>query len=516
MKSIFLPAALLAASLTSPLLAQDAPVKADNEKAENIVPAAGVEREVKLPVLTAASAAAPAEQAATPTLTPAQASAVDRLIEEGLRDEIAWVVLESLTTEIGPRLGGSEAEARARDWGVRTLRNLGFQNVRVEEFSMPAWSRLSESAEIVSPFPQELHIAALGQSPSTPEGGITAEVVRFATLPELQKAPMTGLEGKIVFVDEPMARTQDGSGYGTAVAKRGLTAIEGAKRGAVGVLIRSVGTDSHRNPHTGSSVRGGASLGPLPAAALSNPDADQLARAIIYADGPVTVNLDIQTAWTENATSGNVIGEIRGQTDEIIVIGGHLDSWDNGTGAVDDGSGIAITVAAAKAIGDMRGRPKRTIRVVMWGAEEVGIFGGKDYAIRHADELDRHVVAAESDFGAGEIYRFDTRFGESALPKAKPMAEALRRLAITPGNNMAFGGADISPIRDLGVPVVSLRQSGWDYFDLHHTPDDTLDKVDKEKLRQNVAAWSAFLYMASEMEGGFRDEPVETTASASE
>ena len=450
--------------------------------------------------------AAAIAQDATPALalTEKQAETVDRLIDKGLEDDRAWEILESLTTEVGPRLGGSEAEARARDWGVKKLKKLGFKNVRIETFEMPAWSRISESAEIVSPFPQPLVVAALGQSPSTPQGGVEAEVVRFRTLPELQAAPMEGFEGKIIFIDEPMARTQTGFGYGTAVAKRSQGAVEADKRNAAAVLIRSAGTDSHRNPHTGGSVSGGANLAAVPAAALSNPDADQLARVIERADGPVTIRLNVQTEWTENAVSGNVIGEIPGKTDELIVIGGHLDSWDNGTGAVDDGAGIAITTAAAKLIDDLPGKPTRTIRVVMWGAEEVGIFGGKAYAEMHKNELDRHVLAMESDFGAGEIYQLATRFGEASLPKARPMADALRRLAITPGQNTAFGGADISPLMRAGVPAASLYQSGWDYFDLHHTPDDTLDKVDPENLRQNVAAWAAFVYMASEMEGDFR------------
>jgi len=408
---------------------------------------------------------------------------------------------------VGPRLGGSEAEARARDWGAAKLKSLGFKNIRIETFEMPYWERVSESASIVSPFPQKLAVTALGGSIATPEGGVTAEVVRFRTLPELEAAPLEGYEGKILFIDEPMARTQDGSGYGTAVRKRGAAAVEANKRGAVAALIRSAGTDSHRNPHTGAAVRGGgATLTPV--AALSNPDADQLGRALERAKGSVTVHLDLQVRTEASVTSGNVIGEIPGQSDEIIVIGGHLDSWDLGTGAIDDASGIAITTAAAKLVGDLRGKPRRTLRVVMWGAEEVGVHGGKAYAQQHADEIDRHVLAAESDFGAGRIYRFDTNFGETALLKAVPMAAALRRLAITPGGNNAGGGADVSAIRDLGVPVVSLRQDGSDYFDLHHTPDDTIDKVDIDELRQNVAAWAAFLYMASEMEGDFGRLPV--------
>lgn len=442
-----------------------------------------------------------------PALTADQARTVDRLIDTALKDDLAWEITESLTTEVGPRLGGSPAEARAREWGAAKLKSLGFKNVRIETYRMPYWARVSESAEIVSPFPQPLAVTALGRSKATPEGGVSGEVVRFSTLLELQAAPETGLEGKIVFVDEPMARTQDGSGYGTAVRKRSQAAVEAGKRGAVASLIRSAGTDSHRNPHTGGGLSGAGETA-VPAAALSNPDADQLARALVRAKGPVVVKLDLQVETKDSVESGNVVGEIPGQTDELIVIGGHLDSWDLGTGAIDDASGIAITTAAAKLIDNLKGKPKRTIRVVMWGAEEVGIYGGKAYAETHKDDLDRHVLAAESDFGAGRIYRFDTRFGDEALPKAKVMEAGLRRLAITPGNNLAFGGADVSDIRNLGVPVVSLRQDGTDYFDLHHTPDDTLDKIDPEALRQNVAAWAAFLYMASEMEGDFGRLPV--------
>lgn len=466
-------------------------------------------RRFVLSSLVAAFCAVPAlaqEEAAPPppSLTEKQAETVNRLITAGLEDDIGWALLESLTTEIGPRLAASDAEARARDWGVNKLKKLGFKNVHVEPFEMPYWSRLKEEAEIVAPFPQKLAVTALGNSISTSKGGVKAEIVRFATLPELQAAPLEGFRGKIIFVDEPMARTQDGSGYGAAVQKRSQAAVEAGKRGAAAALIRSAGTDNHRNPHTGGAVRGGIGETAVPAAALSNPDADQLARALAYADGPVKLRLDIQVETKESAPSGNVVGEIPGETDELIIIGGHLDSWDLGTGAVDDGAGIAITTAAAKLVGDLKGKPKRTIRVVMWGAEEAGLFGAKAYAEAHKEEFDKIILASESDFGAGRVYRFDSHFGEEKLPKAKVMADALRPLSIANGNNDGFGGPDVSPLRAAGVPVVSLRQDGTDYFDLHHTPDDTLDKVDPEALRQNIAAWAAFIYMASEMDGDFR------------
>lgn len=439
-----------------------------------------------------------------PALTPAQAQTADRLIDKALEDDLAWEILESLTTEIGPRLAGSEAEAKARDWGVKTLRDLGFKNVRIETFDIPYWERVSESAAVVAPFPQELKITALGNSVATPEGGLTAEIVRFRTLLELEDAPLAGFEGKIIFVDEVMTRTQDGSGYGWAVTKRSGAANEAARRGAAAALIRSAGTSVVRTPHTGV-MRYEENVTPVPIAALSNPDADQLARALERADGKVEVKLDISVRTKTTVQSGNVIGEIPGRTDELIVIGGHIDSWDLGTGAVDDAAGIAITTAAAKLIGDLPGRPQRTIRVIMWGAEEVGLLGAYAYAKAHADELDKHILASESDFGAGPVWQFRTGFGEQSLPKAEIYQKALRRLGVGPGDNLASGGPDVIPLRRAGVPVFRLRQDGRDYFDLHHTQEDTIDKVDPEALKQNVAAWAATVYIASELEGDYRE-----------
>ena len=447
------------------------------------------------------SAAVHAQEA--PGLTPKQAKSVDRLIEAGLEDDHAYEILESLTTEIGPRLGGSEAEARARDWGAEKLKSLGFKNVRIETFDMPYWERVEESARIAAPFEQELKITALGNSVATPQDGLTGEIVRFETLLDLRDAPLEGLEGKIVFVDEVMTRTQDGSGYGWAVAKRSGAANEAAKRGAAAALIRSAGTSRSRTPHTGN-MNYDQNISPVPIAALSNPDADLLGSALSLADGPVSVTLDISVRTKTSVESGNVIGEIPGKTDEIILIGGHLDSWDLGTGAVDDGAGIAITTAAAKLIDELPGRPTRTIRVIMWGSEEVGLLGARAYAAAHAGELDRHILASESDFGAGKVWRFRTRFGEDALPKAAVYQKALRRLGIGPGDNNSNGGPDVIPLVQAGVPAFRLTQDGTDYFDLHHTMDDTLDKVDPDALRQNVAAWAAAVYIASELEGDYR------------
>ena len=425
------------------------------------------------------------------------------LILQSFQSDLGYQIIESLTTEVGQRLAGTEAEARARDWGIAKFKELGFKNVRIEPFQVDHWERHSEHAEITSPFPQKLTITALGGSIATVPEGIVGQVVRFENLQALKDAPMKGLKGKIVFVDEYMTRTQDGSGYGVAVKKRSGAAVEAGKRGAVAALIRSVGTDHHRFPHTGQMTYD-QNVVKVPIAALSAPDADQLHRALGRGDVEVKLQIDVQSYG--KSQSGNVIAEIPGVTDEIVIIGAHLDSWDLGTGAVDDGAGIGITVGAAKLILDMNKKPRRTIRVVMFGAEEVGLVGAIAYAKKHANELDRHVVGAESDFGAGKVWRFDTNFAESKLYKAKEIHKVLEPLGIALGSNNASGGPDMGPLRMLGMPVVTLKQNGWDYFDLHHTPNDTFDKINSEDIAQNVAAYSAFIWMTANMSGDFRDQ----------
>lgn len=463
-----------------------------------------IKRGSSLLLSTAMLIAVPAFAQEAMTLPRGIAKNADTLMQRGLQDQVGLQFVEDLTTEVGPRLAGSDAEARARDWAVAELKSLGFSNVRVDDFTIPFWSRVKESARVVSPAPQNLAITMLGGSRSTPEGGITAEIIRFTSLNALREADPEKVAGKVVFLDEGMTRTQDGSGYGAAVAKRRNCAAMTIDLGGAACLIRSVGTDAHRFPHTGMMARGQA-IGAGPGAALSAPDADQLAR--LLERGPVTVRLDLEVETRTSAPSGNVIAEIRGrgaQADEIILLGCHLDSWDLGTGAIDDGAGCGIVVGAAKLIGDMPGRPKRTIRVVLYGSEEVGLLGGNAYAEAHADELDKHVFASESDFGADKIWRFQTNFGAGALGYAAAIQAQLAPLGINAGDNNATGGPDIGVLRRAGVPVVTPRQNGLDYFDLHHTPDDTFDKIEPEAFRQNVAAYAAFAWIASETGWDFR------------
>lgn len=433
------------------------------------------------------------------------------LIDRAFVDEVGLKFVEDLTTEVGQRLAGSEAEARARDWSVAELTELGFDEVRVEGFEIPFWSRKSEAVSIISPSPQALVATALGGSAATPKGGVEAYVVRFESLAELRDAPISKVDGKIVFIDETMIKTMDGSGYGMAVRKRSQCAEAASSKGAKACLIRSVGTQPHRMPHTGIMARDGAE-GAGPVAAISGPDADQLTR--LLERGPVTVSVNIQTEIKTNVPSGNVIAELTGTdlSDEIVLIGCHLDSWDLGTGALDDGAGCGIVVGAAMLIADLPERPRRTIRVVLYGAEEVGLFGATAYAREHSDDLDKHVLAAESDFGAGPIWRFQTRFGEAALPYARTLQNLFMPLGVTPDDNNAFGGPDIGILARSGVPVVTPGQNGLDYFDYHHTPDDTFDKIIPEEFRQNVAVYAAFAYIAADTGWDFRAQPEQETA----
>ncbi len=410
---------------------------------------------------------------------------------KALQDDVAWEIVEGLTTEVGPRQAGTEAESRARIWAVAKLKALGFSNVRSESYMMPTWIRGKETAAVVSPFPQALVITALGNSGSTGDKGLTAEVIYFPTLADLVAAPDGSLKGKIAFVSHEMNPTQDGSSYGAFGAARFVGPNIAARKGAAAIVIRSAGTDHHRNPHTGNT-NFEAGVTPIPAGALSIPDAENLER--IFARGKaVKLKLVLTPQNIGQQESGNVIAELPGSDPSLgmIVIACHLDSWDLGTGAIDDASGCAITTAAAKQV-MAAGQPKRTIRLLWAGAEEVGIWGGKAYGEAHKG--DNHALAMESDFGADRIWRVEFNLPDGASALAEKVATALQSLGIGRGQQKAGGGADVqSIIANNNLAVIDLQQDGSRYFDLHHTPDDTLDKIDPEQLRQNVAAWSTVL-----------------------
>jgi hypothetical protein len=447
---------------------------------------------------------------------PADAEATAQaLIDTSLDSNLAYSIVESLTTDIGPRLAGSDDEARARGWGARLGEELGFDRVAIEPFAMPYWERGDSRLTLTTPYELPLYATALGGS-ATSDGRIDADVVYFRSAYELSKATEESLRGKIAFVDgDPMVKSQTGAGYGPANKRRRVGWQHAERAGAKALVVRSVGSSSHRFPHTGMMSAKVHEDHPekiwasIPVMAISNPDADHLRR--LHAKGEqLHLNLESEAGFKGDVESGNVILELVGREkpEEIVLIGGHLDSWDLGTGAIDDGAGIAITTAAAALIAQLPQRPRRTIRVVMFGAEEVGLLGARAYAAAHADEAGQHVLATESDFGAGSIWQLVSNVN----PEANPVIDAIGRVIapldiVRGGSEVAGGGPDISPLVPLGVPTVRLNQNGQDYFDLHHTPDDTLDKIDPEKLAQNVAAYAALVWLAAELDVEFRSEP---------
>jgi len=426
------------------------------------------------------------------TIDPAVAKLRDTTLAS---DTVAWNIVEGITTEVGPRPDGSDAEGRARTWAVAKLKSLGFQNVRIETYPFSTWQRGLETAEVVSPYPQPLHLTALGNSGATPAAGLTLPVAYFASFADLVAAPAGSLKGTIAFVSNTMQANQDGSGYGSAGKARFVGPSVASQKGASAIVIRSVGTDHGRGPHAGvTEFVDGAR--PIPAAALSVADADNLERMVKLGQ-PVTLHLVLTPKQVGMRESGNVIAEVPG-TDPaagVILIGGHLDSWDLGTGAIDDGSGIAITAAAAKALLDA-GPHRRTIRVVWFGDEEMGGFGGLAYAKEHGG--DHHVLAAESDFGADRVWRFQATLPDSAKAVGQRLGAALAPLGVVAGTARASGGEDVEPILKAGAAGIDLNQDGTRYFDWHHTPEDTLDRIDPVQLRQNVAAWTAMLAVVAD------------------
>ncbi len=417
---------------------------------------------------------------------------------------VAWDIVSDLTTQVGQRLAGSEAEARARAFAVERLKTLGFRNVAVEPFTIRGYVRGTDRARLTAPVPQALAITALGYSGTTPDAGIEGDVVYFPTLDALKAAPLESLAGKIAFVDHAMRANQDGSGYGPYgdVRRHGPTLA--AQRGAIGVVIRSAGTDWHRNPHTGATDWD-AGTKPIPAGAVSNPDADLVAR-LARGGKPLRLTLSLTGKTVDGLPSGNVIGDLPGRDPSLppILVACHLDSWDLGTGAIDDGAGCAIVTAAALRAQE-GGVPLRTIRVLWAGSEELGGFGGQAYAAKHAEP---HALAMESDFGADRVWRVETRFAPADKALADKVVAALDPLGIVAQPGEPEGGTDVVfTIMKQKLAVISLGQDGTRYFDLHHTPDDTLDKIDPELLAQNVTAWTATLKVVANEAGPISPVP---------
>ncbi|HYL06348.1 MAG TPA: M20/M25/M40 family metallo-hydrolase [Thermoanaerobaculia bacterium] len=429
--------------------------------------------------------------------------AATSLRDGALKGTKAWGLLSSLTTEVGPRSAGSRGDRLAVAWAVRTLKSLGFSNVHTEKVTVPHWERGAEAGEITAPYPQRVALTALGGSVGTPAAGIEAQVVEVADLQALDKLDAAKVKGKIVFFNTPTDRTRDGSGYGKAVPVRAQGPSHAAKLGAVAVVIRSIGTDSNRLPHTGG-LRYESGVPRVPAAALSSPDADLLASELAGGKA-VRLRLRLGARSLPAAESANVIGEIPGREkpEEIVLLGAHLDSWDLGTGAIDDGAGCAIVMEAARRIGELKARPRRTLRVVLFANEEFGLSGAEAYAKAHAQELPRHVLALESDMGSGRVWRLESRVAVESMGWVREINRLIFPIGAGSGTNEGEGGPDLGPLQSAGVPTLTLMQDATAYFDFHHTANDTLDKANARDLDYNVAAWSAVVYAAAELPGGF-------------
>lgn len=437
----------------------------------------------------------------------------EQIRDAAMLDNLALEYVTELTTRFGPRPAGSASEGAAAEWAAGWMREHGFRNVRIENFPLVGWERGTDSGAIVGPFAQPLSVAALGHSPATPEGGLEADVVRFTSLEALQAAPESAVRGRIVFIDlGQMQPMQDGSGYGPQTRVRGLGPGVAMAKGAVAYVMRSVGSDHDRLPHTGTTryVDGRPTI---PSFALSAPDADQLSRLVEMGQGPIRLHL-FSSAHTYETTSQNVIGDIVGdeRPDEVIVLGSHMDSWDQGTGAIDDGAGGAITLAAALELAEGGRRPARTVRVILYGSEEVAQpttatgDGGGTY-VRGIGEagVANHIIAGESDFGADRIYALQLPPGAQGSAFQAVANQVLYPIGVLASSEPeTSGGADVGPLARAGVPVFGLSQDGTRYFDLHHTANDTLDKIDPEQLSQNVAAWAALIWLIADSDVTFR------------
>lgn len=379
--------------------------------------------------------------------------------------------------------------------------------MRAEEVIVPCWIRGKAAGEITSPLRKQVDAVALGGSVGTPEGGIAAEIVMVAGLEELTKLDRSDVAGKIVFINKQMRRTRDGSGYGEVVPIRRHGAARAGALGARAVLIRPVATSRTPHGHTGT-MHYEDGIPRIPAASLSNPHADLIAERIGKGE-TVRFALELGCRFLPDRTSANVIGEIPGREKpkEVVLLAAHLDSWDLGTGALDDGAGCAIITEAARLIGELDPAPRRTIRVLLAANEEFGVSGGLAYEDRYGCETYLHVLAMESDFGADRVWVMRSRVALKDLGVVKDLLMLLAPLGIEYGGNNTLGGTDILPLLRHRVPLLEMRNDATNYFDAYHSVHDTLDKVDPKNLAQNVAAYAVAALVAAEIEVGLGRAP---------
>ncbi len=455
------------------------------------------------PAAVTAPAAPSGSASAAVVEAPEAPSPGQKLRDATLRTSVALETVKSLIDEASPRLSGSAGGKAAIGWAQRAMEAAGLARVHAEPVKVPHWERGDESGELLAPYAHALSLAALGGSVGTPAAGLEAEVIEVASLDALDKLDPKDVKGKIVFFHVIMERLNDGSGYGKAVRVRSSGAIAAAKLGAVGVVIRSIGTGVNRTPHTGA-MRYDPKVPKIPAAALAIPDADLLHRVVAQGK-PVRLKLELGAKTLPEADSANVIGEVLGSSlpDEVVLLGAHLDSWDLGQGALDDGAGCAIILEAGRQIARMDPKPKRTVRIVFFANEENGLAGATAYAKAHAAEIPKHVIAFEADFGAARVVEVRYAGAEDKRPQFLTIAALLKPLGVTLSTEPAGGGADISPLQALGVPMLDLRQDGTTYFDFHHTANDTVERIEKAEIDQAAAAFAAAAYAAADAPSDF-------------
>jgi carboxypeptidase Q len=439
--------------------------------------------------------------AQTPAFDPADLAVADSLREAGQRDGTAWRLVNELAGGIGARPAGSQADARAVAWAQDACRALGLSAVRAEPVPLRIWQRGPASARLLAPEPRALAMLALGNSVPAPPEGIEADIAWYPDLAALLADTSERAKGRIVVIDQKTERTRDGSGYGRSVGARFAGPVEAAKRGAVAFALRSLSTASEPFAHTGAT-RYDLRFPRIPAFAVSVPDADAIA-AHQAAGRPLRMQFKLEAREGVEALTHNVIAEVPGAGElarEIVLLSAHLDSWDLGQGAVDDGAGVAIVCAAAALIakaGQSGRMPRRTLRVVLFGNEENGFDGARLYADRYAEAP--HQLVSESDFGAGRVYRIASRVQPAALPLVAQMAEKLAPLGVELGANDGSPGPDAAVLmRRHRWPALQLSQDGSRYFDVHHTERDRLDQIEPAALAQNVAAWAVTGWLAAQ------------------
>jgi len=418
----------------------------------------------------------------------------NRLIQAALADSAAYKRLGTLVDRFGHRLSGSDALERSIDWVMEEMRRDGLQNVRGEPVMVPHWVRGEESAELLSPRAQPLHMIGLGGSVGTPAGGITADVIVVGSEDEL-KARGAEARGKIILFDVPFTT------YGETVRWRSLGAIAAARAGAAAALIRSVSSFSMQNPHTGSMRYFDTTVVRLPAAALSVEDAMMLHRMQERGER-IRVRLSMGARTLPDVQSRNVVAEIVGRErpDEVVVVSGHLDSWDVGQGAMDDGGGVVAAWEAVRLMQRLGLRPRRTVRVVAWTNEENGVRGGAGYRDAHRAELARHVMVMESDNGVFRPFGFRFQGPDSSLGVMRQIARLLEPIGAG-RMEKGDGEADVGPMIALGVPGLALDVEGEKYFWYHHSSADTLDKLDPAEVARCVAAMAVAAYVVADMPG---------------